>query len=281
MLMAAPMLEPTPNATMNSEASLAPVMVDAVDAPPRMSTGFQLLRAMGWAPGTGLGKLREGRREPIAVRSTPEGLGLGFVADVDDDAIPSSVVAVMQVPSSMSDEQCLLLVGPWAPVLEYTRNAHTRQVWIRLADADKARAMCDFYAENQQTVHGADLSFALGPKRFARGRAPPLSVLAALAPATEQTRTCEQCGTVCASRDALDAHVATQHAPPAASAVVQPAAQPAVPVAASGFALLMQTIAAAATTTAPRVATPLAREVRGDSDGDDDLLDLAMLPSIH
>ena len=44
---------------------------------PESNLGNQMLRSMGWSPGTGLGAERNGITEPIQASVRPKGLGLG------------------------------------------------------------------------------------------------------------------------------------------------------------------------------------------------------------
>ena len=55
--------------------SVAPVGGD--DPIPPSNIGNQMLRIMGWMPGTGLGTDRNGIKDPVRAYLRPKGLGLG------------------------------------------------------------------------------------------------------------------------------------------------------------------------------------------------------------
>jgi len=47
------------------------------DPIPPSNIGNQMLRIMGWTPGTGLGTDRNGIKDPVRAYLRPKGLGLG------------------------------------------------------------------------------------------------------------------------------------------------------------------------------------------------------------
>lgn len=47
------------------------------DPIPPTNIGNQMLRVMGWTPGTGLGSDRNGIKDPVRAYLRPKGLGLG------------------------------------------------------------------------------------------------------------------------------------------------------------------------------------------------------------
>jgi hypothetical protein len=219
-----------------------PLLAIDVPVPERMAKGFNLLRAMGWTPGMGLGKQEDGRTLPVPVSHCPEGLGLGYNVDIDEEgATPSCVVVIMQLPSNFGDEECLNLALPWGPVIEYKRDQVMRQMFVRLSTADQARDMVDYYQEHQLSVLGGhDLAFALGPRRFTHGKVPLVTqqpstwtptarveaatveaatVEAAAAPIPSSLEAnpagiaCEHCGMLCKTVEFHQMHVSMKHAP--------------------------------------------------------------------
>jgi hypothetical protein len=87
-------------------------------------------------------------KEPVLPVMQPEGMGLGYIASLEEELAPSPVVAILQVPSTFSDDLCLSLVGSFGVVVEYARNLAMRQCYVRLQNAEQADAMINYYQEN-------------------------------------------------------------------------------------------------------------------------------------